>query len=456
MKQILRQLLIIVCGWMFSCPAFASNDIKTIVKGSIQGIDIKHITIFNRESVRGSRVTDSINSNGQFQFNLNVKVPGFYVVSMGEDEPTEFEMYLNPGDQLSLKIAKDQVFMIGKGSVLNQFLYDMATKFKYNPLDLASHLETYNNQVNAINSSTNAEVVRRKALLLGNAQGVFLDQTFGPLLESKAHGADGKMMQVNFSDLNILLIPEIMVHPNWRLNITELMFAKMKAGQLKINHAHSWVADFGKAIENQKLREAYITATLTYAASIGDLVAVPKEINAVLPLVKNPVSVAKINGLKAKINQGLNFYKNAPLGTDMSAYAFQNAKDELVSIKDYKGKLIYVDIWNTGCKPCIAEMPYLKQLEQDLHGEDIVFLSVSCDYDLAMWKRFLQKHNMTGEQLIMMGKKDTFFDKIGKGGVPRFVILDKQGKMLDYNSCKRPSNPILKIYLTELLNQSKL
>ena len=441
---------------MFASQAFASNDIKTIVKGSVQGIDITHITIFNRESVRGSRVTDSIKSNGQFQFNLNVKAPGFYVVSMGADEPTEFEMYLNPGDQLSLKIGKDQVIMTGKGSVLNQFLYDTATKFKYNPLDLASHLETYNNHVKAINNSTNAEVVRRRALLLGNAQGVFLDQAFGPLLESKAHGADGQMMNVEFADLNVVLVPEIMVHPNWRLNITELMFAKIKAGQLKINHAHTWVADFGKAIENQKLREAYITATLSYAASTGDLVAVPKEIKAALPLIKNPVNMAKINGLKAKINQGLNFYRNAPVGTDMSAYTFQNAKDELVSIKDYKGKLIYVDVWNTGCKPCIAEMPYLKQLEQDLHGQDIVFLSVSCDYDLAMWKRFLQKRNMSGEQLIMTGKRDTFFDKIGKGGVPRFVILDKEGKMLDYNSCKRPSNPILKIYLTELLNQSKL
>lgn len=439
MRQILKHLPFVVCAWMFVSPSFAANDIKTIVKGSIQGIDTKHITIFNRESVRGSRITDSVKANGQFQFNLNVKVAGFYVISIESAMPTEVEMYLNPGDQLNLKIAKDQVLMTGKGSVLNQFLYDI-------------HGKSYDEQFSAIKNAKNPELTRNKALLLGNAQGLYLNKAFGPLLDSKAHGVDAEIKEADFADLNIQLLPEIMVYPNWRLTITELMYAKMKAGQLKVRNAYSWLADFGNAIENQKLKEAYITATLSYAASTGDLASIQKEIKACMPLIKSPGNIAKVNGLKGKIAMGMNFYKNALPGTDMSRFTFQNAKGETVSIKDYSGKLIYIDIWNTGCKPCIAEMPYLKNLEHELQGKDIVFLSASCDYDLSLWKRFLQKRNMTGEQLIMMGKKDTFFDEIGKGGVPRFVILDKAGKMLDYNCCKRPSNPILKIYLTELLN----
>lgn len=457
MRNILKQLLFVFCGWILTIPGVAAaNNLKTIVKGSVQGIDIKTITIFNRDSPRSTRVSDSVQSNGVFQFNLNVKLAGFYVIEMESNQLADFEMYLIPGDQLNLKIDKGNVTMTGKGSLLNQFLYDNVTQFPYHPLDLASHLATYNHQVKAIKSTANAEVVRRRALLLGNAQANYLEQTFGPVLESKAHSVDGKMMNAEFADLNMTLMPEVMVHPNWRQNITELMFAKMRAGQLKLRNAHTWVADFGNAIDNQKLKEAYMVAALTYAVSAGDLVAIPKEIKVVLPLVKNSANLAKINSLKPRINQGLNFYGKAPVGTDMSQYTFLNASDKVVSIKEYKGKLIYIDIWNTGCKPCIAEMPYLKQLEHDLKDEDIVFLSVSCDYDVSMWKRVLEKRKMTGDQLIMTEKKATFFDRIGKGGVPRFVILDKKGKMIDYNSCKRPSNPILKIYLTELLNQSKI
>lgn len=285
------------------------------------------------------------------------------------------------------------------------------------------------------------------------AQGAYLDKIFGPVLESKMHGTDTLIKEVDV-DLNIRLVPEIMAYPNWRQLITELMYAKMSAGQLKVRKAHTWLADFGNAIENQKLREAYIIACLSYSASAGDLVSIQKEINAALPLIKNPANIAKIKALKPKMAMAMNLYKTALPGTDMSQFTFQNAKGEQVSIKDFKGKLVYVDIWNTGCKPCIAEMPYLKHLEHEMQGKDIVFLSVSCDYDVESWKRFLQKRNMSGHQLIMIGKKDTFFDKIGKSGIPRFVILDKAGKMIDNNSCKRPSNPILKIYLTELLNQS--
>nr|WP_162988900.1 TlpA disulfide reductase family protein [Pedobacter schmidteae] len=279
-----------------------------------------------------------------------------------------------------------------------------------------------------------------------------MDKIFGPIVDAKMHGTDTVMKEVAGVDLNIRLVPEIMAHLNWRQLITELMFAKMRAGQLKVRNSHTWIADFGNAIENQKLKEAYIVASLSYSVSMGDMVSIQREIKAALPLVKKPANIAKIKGLKPKIDMAMNLYKTALPGTDMSQFTFQNANGEQVSIKDFKGKLVFVDIWNTGCKPCIAEIPYLKHLEHEMQGKDIVFLSVSCDYDLASWKRFLQKRNMTGQQLIMIGKKDTFFNKIGGGGIPRFVILDKEGKMLDYN-CKRPSNPVLNIYLTELLNQ---
>ncbi|GEP96529.1 hypothetical protein CCY01nite_27890 [Chitinophaga cymbidii] len=372
---------------------------------------------------------------------MNLATAGFYVLTSEEDRLFMLEIYLRPGDQLVLEMNKEQVAFTGKGSVLNQFLHDISGK-------------SYTEQVAAIEGMANPELVRHKALLKGNAQGAYLNKVFGPLVEAKIHGADPGIQEAAFTGLNIRLVPEIMVYPNWLQTITELMYAKMKAGELKVRRAETWVADFGSAIENQQLKEAFMTAALSYSVSNGDLVSIQAEIREALPFIKDKSNLAKINALKPKIVRWKAFFRNALPGTDMSQYTFQNVKGETVSIKDYRGKLIYVDIWNTGCKPCIAEMPYLKELEHELKGRDIVFLSVSCDNSTELWKKFMQKRNMNGEQLIMIGKKDTFFDRIGMGGVPRFVILDKAGKIIDYNSCKRPSNPILKIYLEELLTKS--
>lgn len=441
MRKIYKPLLLVACTLLFASHAFAGSGIRTTVKGSIRGFGIERIKLSRRESIHGFQVIDSLRSDGRFELVMNLAAAGFYVLTSEEDRQFMLVMYLEPGDRLALEMDEAQVVFTGKGSVLNQFLHDISGK-------------SYAEQVAAIEKAAGPELTRCKALLTGNAQGAYLDKVFGPLVEAKVHGADPGIKEAVFMDWNIRLVPEIMVYPNWMQTVTELMYAKMKTGRLKVRRTETWVADFGNAIENQRLKEAFMTAALSYSVSNGDLASIQAEIREALPFIRDKSNLAKINALQPKIARWKAFFKNALPGTDMSQFTFQNVKGETVSIKDYQGKLIYVDIWNTGCKPCIAEMPYLKELEHELKGRDIVFLSVSCDNSMELWKKFMQKRNMNGEQVIMVGRKDTFFDKIGLGGVPRFVILDKSGKMIDYNSCKRPSNPILKIYLEELLAKS--
>ena len=37
----------------------------------------------------------------------------------------------------------------------------------------------------------------------------------------------------------------------------------------------------------------------------------------------------------------------------------------MTSLKDLKGKVLYIDVWATWCGPCIKEFPYLKKLIED-------------------------------------------------------------------------------------------
>ncbi|POY37374.1 hypothetical protein C3K47_06320 [Solitalea longa] len=451
MKNIFRQAAIVSLGLIITIQTYAEDGIKTIVKGSVQNAKIKSIMISRRTNMRGDKVTDSIASNGQFQLSMNVKQAGFYVLSSISGNLDGVDMYLKPGDQIAIKIEKYQLVMSGKGSELNQFLYNIQKSMPYQGW-VASYRQTYNERVKAINNSINPEVIRNKSLLLGNAQGEYLNKVFGPLIEYKSHGGTPDMMEVNFSDLDIQLVPEIMVYPNWNETVTELMFAKVRSGNLKVRSINTWIADFGNAIAHPKLREEFMLELINYSASNGDL-TLNKEIKEALPLIKEPKNIARLNTIKIKLAMNLNNYKSAPAGTDMNTYSFHDLTGKQVSISDYKGKIIFIDIWNTGCRPCIAEMPFLRKMEQDMQGEDVVFLSISCDYTTEVWKKFLENRNQTDEHQLIMGKKNPFFEKIGRSGIPRFVVLDKEGKMVNSNCCKRPSNPLLKVYLTELLNQ---
>lgn len=457
MKKILGQLLVIALDLIFTFNAVAADGTKTIVNGKVLGTEIKSVMMYNRLN-RGMKALGVVKPDGQYQLVMNLKAPGFYRVSNDTDQATGFELYLNPGDQITMKNENGKMMMTGKGSGLNQFLYELNQQFPYVPQDgLPVLAQIYNNRVKAIQQSTNGEVIRYKALLLGNEQGEYLYKIYGPLIASRAYPTGNGILEVNFKGLDEPLVPQIVVYPNWSQLITELMNAKVSAGQLKIRNINTWVADFGNAIGHQKLKEDYIAALLESSVSYADYTSINEVIKHAILLVKDPQTKIRINALKSKVAQRMGFYKNAMPGTDFSAFTFQDVDGKQVSVADYKGKIIYIDIWTTGCMPCMAEAPYLKKLEHEMQGKDIVFLSISCDSGPEVWKKTIQKYNLSGGHQLLMngGYNDPFFEKVGKSGVPRFLILDKEGKMFDYNSSKRPSNPLLKIYLNGLLDPAK-
>jgi peroxiredoxin len=53
-----------------------------------------------------------------------------------------------------------------------------------------------------------------------------------------------------------------------------------------------------------------------------------------------------------------------------------------VTINDYRGKVVLVNIWATWCAPCRAEMPSMEKLYQKLQGTDFRVAAVSVDGDV--------------------------------------------------------------------------
>ncbi len=150
-------------------------------------------------------------------------------------------------------------------------------------------------------------------------------------------------------------------------------------------------------------------------------------------------------------NRTLNKLLNREIGpwlkikSGMSAPDFivQNRKGENVSLKDLKGKKIYIDIWATWCGPCIAEIPLLKQLEKDFHNEDIAFVSISIDNkkDFEKWKKFIEIKELGGTQLIADGElQSDVMRNYNITGIPHFLLLSDDGTIISANAPK-PSDP---------------
>ena len=123
-------------------------------------------------------------------------------------------------------------------------------------------------------------------------------------------------------------------------------------------------------------------------------------------------------------------------------FSFADNTGKTVTLADLKGKFVYIDMWATWCGPCKGEMPSLLELEKRFEGKDILFVSLSIDKnkDIELWKQTIEKMGLGGIQLHLGENWDWL--KIfmpASMSVPRFVLLDREGKFIDANMT-RPSD----------------
>ena len=131
---------------------------------------------------------------------------------------------------------------------------------------------------------------------------------------------------------------------------------------------------------------------------------------------------------------------------------YENHNGQTTSLTDLKGKYVYIDVWATWCKPCLAEIPALKELEEEL-GDKMHFVSISIDKKdkHEAWRKMVADKELKGVQLFADNNwESTFVQDYGIDGIPRFILIDPQGNVVKPDA-SRPSNPKTKELFQELL-----
>jgi thiol-disulfide isomerase/thioredoxin len=114
------------------------------------------------------------------------------------------------------------------------------------------------------------------------------------------------------------------------------------------------------------------------------------------------------------------------------------------------GKPTLIDCWASWCKPCIAEFPFSKNLEE-AYGERINFVYFSFDKDIQAWKSKSAELNMKSKNfLVTENFKSIFSAYFDLTSIPRYILLDVNGKLVSKDA-PRPSNAKLKALLDSLL-----
>ena len=179
--------------------------------------------------------------------------------------------------------------------------------------------------------------------------------------------------------------------------------------------------------ELMEMQKKSIVTTLKRGISFYNMEKLDVYYQTIVKLVPNDKD---INRMKEKFDR----IKNLKKGSLSPSFNYPDSSGKNISLESLKGKLVYVDVWATWCGPCKAQIPFLKQLEENYREEDIAFVSLSIDQlkNISKWKDMIVDKELEGIQIIAdKAWRSKFVTDYVIEGIPRFILIDKDGNLMN-------------------------
>lgn len=125
---------------------------------------------------------------------------------------------------------------------------------------------------------------------------------------------------------------------------------------------------------------------------------------------------------------GLSNYVPAKELKPVPAVQFMDETGRVMTLEDFRGRVVVLNLWATWCTPCVAEMPMLDRLQKQLEGKDaeVVALSIDRGGQQAV-KEFYER---IGVKRLRIYVDPTMRAQTGLGtlGLPTTLIIDREGR----------------------------
>ena len=120
------------------------------------------------------------------------------------------------------------------------------------------------------------------------------------------------------------------------------------------------------------------------------------------------------------------------VGRSAEAFQLPDLRGRNHRLRDYRGKVVFLNFWASFCKPCKREMPSMETLAREYHGRGMEMIAVSLDQKERDASRFLQQFlpNESSAMTVLWDPESRVANAYGTELIPETYIIDRDGTVV--------------------------
>jgi peroxiredoxin len=131
---------------------------------------------------------------------------------------------------------------------------------------------------------------------------------------------------------------------------------------------------------------------------------------------------------------------NVKIGEPAPDFTIKDESGKEVKLSDFRGSLVFLNIWATWCVPCVDEMPEMELMKNAFKDRKFQMMAVSLDTEWDAVKKFYDEHSLTIPVYLDPGRN--VYAAYKATGVPETFVIDRNGILIQrYIGQKRWSTP---------------
>jgi thiol-disulfide isomerase/thioredoxin len=460
MKHFLFSIIAIALVFI-SCNSDKKINEYTVVAGKITSPKSDFVVLIHNSLINSKLDTIKLDGEGNFHLAFNNVPPQFFRL---HHENEYASLFLNPGDSVFVSIHADKfdesIAFTGSGSESNNYLsqrFLLKQKIVPNEYDLYKlEPEAFLIKIDSVGKALTEQLEKcnltdthftrlqkasfdfyRAGQLLHFADYYkYFNQKDTVILPNDFYA---NIDNLNLNDSSFLLINEF-------LSYIENKFQQQANNRLKLMKNSPGESDYtlismeeaNRGIKNQKIKDyifyKFFSDHVTYSG------------------IENILSITELfdkhcsnNEYRELIETSIAKWEAIATGKPAPNFSYPDINGKTISLSDFKGKYVYIDVWATWCGPCKTESPHFESLKKEYEkNSNIVFLSISVDESKEAWEKMVKEKELSDYQLFGGGWASDITKNYLVQSIPRFILIDKQGKIVSANT-ERPSGKIREV-----------